>query len=66
MKLVTMIMIVLTLIGGVNWTLVGFAGVNLFVLFGSGGVLTTLLYLLTTVSTLYIVFPHFVKTLQPA
>ena len=64
MKLLHMIMIVLTLVGGINWTLFGFVGVNLFTVFG--GPLTTILYLLTTVSTLYIVFPHFIKTLQPA
>jgi uncharacterized membrane protein YuzA (DUF378 family) len=66
MKFVHLIMVVLTLIGGLNWTLTGLMHVNLFVTFGGDGAITTLLYLFTTISTLYVVFPHFMKHLQPA
>lgn len=66
MKLITLISYFLVLIGGLNWTLVGFMGLDLFVMFGGGTVLTTVLYLLTTIATLYVVFPHAMKHLQTA
>lgn len=66
MKLVTLISLILTLIGGLNWLLFGLMGTNLFVTIGGGGPLTMLLYVLTTVATFHIVFPVFMKHLQTA
>lgn len=57
MKLVHLITVLLVFLGGLNWTFVGLMDVNLFTeVFGTTGI-TTLVYLLITLSTFYHVFP---------
>jgi uncharacterized membrane protein YuzA (DUF378 family) len=62
MKLFNIVAVVLVLLGGLNWTLVGLVGVNLFTMIFGETVLTTLVYLLVTVSTLYVVLPRLTTT----
>ena len=62
MKLVNMMMLILVLVGGLNWTLVGVLNVNLVTMFFGETILTTLVYVLVTVSTLYIVLPKLTTT----
>ena len=64
MKFVHLISFILVLLGGLNWTFVGLLDVNLFTAITGGGVVTTLLYLLVTISTLFIVFPRMMAHLQ--
>lgn len=61
MKLIHIISLMLVLIGGINWTLVGLMDLNLVSTIFGAGALTTVVYLLVTISTLYHVFPVFTK-----
>ncbi|HJP81043.1 MAG TPA: DUF378 domain-containing protein [Candidatus Saccharimonadales bacterium] len=55
MKIVGIIALVLVLIGGLNWGLVGFFEYNLVEgLFGAGTILTRILYDLVGLSALYL------------
>lgn len=66
MKIIHLVSYILTLIGGLNWLLLGLMGTNLFVTFGGGGPVTMLLYVLTTIATFHVVLPAFMKHVQTA
>jgi uncharacterized membrane protein YuzA (DUF378 family) len=58
MKTIHMITLVLLVVGGINWGLVGAFGFNLVTLFfGEGTLLTTVTYILVGLSALYHVKP---------
>ena len=57
MKVLDVIVTVLLLIGGINWGLVGFFGVNLLtMIFGEASAITRVIYALVGLSALYEVF----------
>ncbi|MCI5050153.1 MAG: DUF378 domain-containing protein [Rickettsiales bacterium] len=61
MKLFHIFTLILVLLGGINWGLVGLIDMNLITtLFGTGG-LTTLVYVLVTVASCYHIFPMIMK-----
>ncbi len=68
MKLFHIMSLLLVLIGGINWGLVGLVDLNLVGTMFGDGILTTIVYLLVTISTLYHVFPmiinHFSDTVS--
>lgn len=52
--------LILLVIGGLNWGLVGFFDFNLVAeLFGEGSALTRIIYILVGLSALYTLFPLF-------
>lgn len=57
MKMINLISLILVFLGGLNWTLMGLLNMDLFTMFGGGGVFTLVLYILVTVATLHLVFP---------
>lgn len=64
MKFFHFITMLLAILGGINWTLLGVLQVDLFVaMFGTTG-LTTLIYVLVTVSTLYHLVPKVMEQLN--
>jgi uncharacterized membrane protein YuzA (DUF378 family) len=64
MKFFHLITMLLAILGGINWTLLGVLHVDLFVaMFGTTG-LTTLIYVLVTVSTLYHLMPKVMEHLH--
>jgi uncharacterized membrane protein YuzA (DUF378 family) len=64
MKFFHLITMLLAILGGINWTLLGVLHVDLFVaMFGTTG-LTTLIYVLVTVSTLYHLMPKVLEQLH--
>ena len=64
MKLIHILTLMLVVIGGLNWGLVGLMDLNLVTTIFGTGILTTFLYILVTVSTLYHVMPVLMKQLQ--
>lgn len=62
MKMIHVVTLLLVLIGGINWTLFGLMGLNLVTSIFGTGVLATLVYLLITGATVYLVMPMFTKT----
>ena len=61
MKLLNIIAVLLVFLGGLNWTLIGLLDVNLFTtIFGTTGI-TTLVYLLVTISTVHLVIPKMME-----
>ena len=64
MKLLNIIAVLLVFLGGLNWTLIGLLDVNLFTtIFGTTGI-TTLVYLLVTISTVHLVIPKMMEHFQ--
>ena len=58
MKALNLITLVLVIVGGVNWGLVGFANLDLVaLLFGEGTALTRIVYGLVGLSALYQIAP---------
>jgi uncharacterized membrane protein YuzA (DUF378 family) len=58
MKIVNLITLILVIVGGVNWGLVGLSGVDLVAtLFGAGSVLSRVVYALVGLSALWQVVP---------
>ncbi len=59
MKVIKTIALVLVVIGGLNWGLIGFANFDLVVaIFGDGSMLTKIVYSLVGVSAVIIAFSH--------
>ena len=59
MELIKKISFVLTIIGGLNWGLIGLLGVDfLSMMFGPMTILTRLCYVLVGLSSLYLIFDH--------
>ena len=59
MELIKKISFVLTIIGGLNWGLIGLLGVDfLSMMFGPMTILTRLCYVLVGWSSLYLIFDH--------
>ncbi len=51
MNIVRQIALILTIIGGINWGLIGFFGFNLVsFIFGEAGILTQIIYMLVGIS----------------
>lgn len=66
MKLVHIVSLLLVIIGGINWTTVGLMDMNIIsTIFGAGGV-TTLVYVLVTVSTCYHLVPRMMEHIKAA
>ena len=64
MKFFHFITMLLAILGGINWTLLGVLHVDLFVaMFGTTG-LTTLIYVFVTVGTLYHLVPKLMTQLN--
>ena len=58
MKTLNLVTLVLTIVGGINWGLVGFANVDLVAaLFGDGSGLSRLVYVVVGLSALYQIVP---------
>jgi hypothetical protein len=58
MKIVNIVTLVLVIVGGVNWGLVGLAGFDLVAaLFGAGSGLSSVVYILVGLSALWQVVP---------
>jgi len=58
MKIVNLITLILVIVGGVNWGLVGLAGFDLVAtLFGAGSSLSRVVYVLVGLSALWQVIP---------
>lgn len=58
MKTMNLVTLVLTIVGGINWGLVGLANVNLVAaLFGDGSALSRLVYVVVGLSALYQILP---------
>lgn len=61
MKFFNLITLLLVLLGGLNWTLMGVMNVDLFTALFGTTVITTILYVLVTVFTLYHVLPKLIE-----
>ena len=62
MEMIELIALILVLVGGLNWGLVGLLNLNLVTLIlGSVPVLVTIVYDLVGLSALYIAYNKFVK-----
>ena len=58
MKALNLVTLLLIIVGGINWGLVGLADFNLVAaIFGAGSTLTRLVYILVGVSALYQLIP---------
>ena len=58
MKTLNLVTLILTIIGGINWGLVGFANFDLVAaIFGDGSGLSRLIYALVGLSALYQILP---------
>jgi uncharacterized membrane protein YuzA (DUF378 family) len=58
MKALNLVTLLLVIVGGINWGLVGLADFNLVAaLFGAGSMLTRLVYILVGLSALYQIIP---------
>lgn len=58
MKSINLITLILTIVGGINWGLVGVADFNLVAaLFGEGSALSRIVYALVGISALYQIVP---------
>ena len=65
MKNLELITLLLVVVGGLNWGLVGLANFNLVTtIFGEGSLLTTVVYALVGLSALYIVLTDLPKQLK--
>ena len=59
MELIKKISFVLTIIGGLNWGLIGLLGIDFVsMLFGPMTILARLVYVLVGLSSLYLIFDH--------
>ena len=59
MELIKKISFVLTIIGGLNWGLIGLLGIDcVSMLFGPMTILARLVYVLVGLSSLYLIFDH--------
>lgn len=57
MKTITVLALILVIVGGLNWGLVGLMGLDLVAkLFGAGSGLTTIVYDLVGLAGLYLIF----------
>jgi len=62
MEMIELIALILVLVGGLNWGLVGLLNINLVTLIlGSVPILVTIVYDLVGLSALYIAYTKFVK-----
>jgi hypothetical protein len=62
MEMIELIALILVLVGGLNWGLVGLLNLNLVTLIlGSVPILVTIVYDLVGLSALYIAYTKFVK-----
>lgn len=61
MKNLNMVALVLTVVGGLNWGLVGLLNFNLVTTIFGAGTLTSLVYDLVGLSALYVAFTSFSK-----
>jgi uncharacterized membrane protein YuzA (DUF378 family) len=60
MKAINLVTLLLIIVGGINWGLVGLLDFNLVAaIFGSGTTLTRLVYILVGVSAVYQLIPFF-------
>lgn len=62
MNIVRQIALILTIIGGINWGLIGFFGFNLVsFIFGETGILTQIIYMLVGISAVIAILdlPYF-------
>lgn len=66
MKFFNLFSFILVLLGGLNWTLIGLVDMNLFTTFFGDGMITLFMYLLVTISTVYVVFPKLMEFLHTA
>ncbi len=66
MKFIHFITLFLVILGGLNWGLIGLVDLNLVTTLFGTGVLTTLVYIMVTVSTFYHVFPIMMKQVHTA
>jgi uncharacterized membrane protein YuzA (DUF378 family) len=64
MKFFHLITLLLVILGGINWTFMGLMHVDLFAAIFGTTVITTLLYVLVTVFTLYHVLPRLMEQLN--
>jgi uncharacterized membrane protein YuzA (DUF378 family) len=64
MKFFHVITLLLVLLGGLNWGLVGLINLNLITTMLGTGALTTITYLLVTVASFYHIFPMVMKHFQ--
>ncbi len=64
MKFFHLLTLLLVILGGVNWTLMGVLQVDLFTMIFGTSIITTIIYLLVTVFTLYHVFPKLMEHLN--
>ncbi len=66
MKIIHMITLLLVIIGGLNWTLWGVLQIDLITnIFGAGGI-STIVYVLITISTIYHLSPKMMEHLKAA
>ena len=64
MELIKKISFVLTIIGGLNWGLIGLLGIDFVsMLFGPMTILARLVYVLVGLSTLYLNFEHYCEVI---
>lgn len=61
MKIFTIISFILVLLGGLNWTLVGLLDLNLFTTIVGDGMISMVLYLMVTISTVFVVLPRMME-----
>lgn len=59
MKAVNVLAMILVVVGGINWGLVGLLDINLVtMIFGGGSMLTNIVYDLVGVSALWVAYKH--------
>lgn len=66
MKLIHVLTLILVLVGGINWGLVGLMNLNLVTTIFGTGAITTVVYVLVTVSSIYHIFPMVMKHFETA
>jgi uncharacterized membrane protein YuzA (DUF378 family) len=58
MKALSLVSMILLIIGGINWALIGIAGFNLIAtIFGFAPIVTTIIYVLVGLAALYQIMP---------
>lgn len=66
MKILHIITLLLVLIGGINWGLVGITGLNIVSTIFGAGIITTIIYILVAISSIYHIFPMITKHFEAA
>ena len=54
MKIVNLITLILLIIGGLNWGLIGIAGIDLVMTIFGAGIISTIIYILVGLSAIYV------------